>query len=163
PASIPSTANTTYTAVYTFRVEGPTAAPEPVSPVAYISSGQPVKHTDTGNFAALPPVQPPINATTLDKTVAFSGPNTVTYTLTLTSSSGVDVSLDRIVDTLPSSPADVTYVPGTSRFNGTPIANPVISGQTLTFTRLFTVPAGSSRSLVYQAHFPDVVGTYVNL
>jgi hypothetical protein len=162
PGSLPSTANTAYTAVYTFRVVGTSTTPTAVSPVAYISSGQPVKHTNTGNFANLPPVQPPVNATVLDKTVAFSGLNTVTYTLTVTNSAAVDISLDRIVDILPSSPADVTYVAGTALFDGTPISDPDISGQTLTFTNLFTIPARSSRTLVYQAHFPDISGTYTN-
>src|SRR5262249_22680915 len=62
PGSLTSTANTNYTAVYTFQVVGPTATPIAVSPVAYISSGTQVKHTDTGNFATLPPVQPPMLA-----------------------------------------------------------------------------------------------------
>jgi uncharacterized repeat protein (TIGR01451 family) len=163
PTLLISNADTPYTAVYTFRVVGTTDAPEPVSPVAYISSGARVNHTDTGNFADLPSVQPPENFTRLDKTVAFTGPNTVTYTVTLTNSSAVDVTLDRIVDILPSSPADVTYVAGTALFDGTPIADPAISGQTVTFTNLFSVPAGSSRSLVFQAHFPDIAGTYTNL
>jgi hypothetical protein len=62
PGSIGSTANSNYVAVYTFQVVGPTATPAAVSPVAYISSGNNVKHTDTGNFATLPPVLPPMLA-----------------------------------------------------------------------------------------------------
>jgi hypothetical protein len=162
PSSLPSTANTGYTAVYTFRVVRTTTTFIPVSPVAYISSGAQVKHTDTGSFASLPPIPPPTNVTTLAKSVAFSGPGTVTYMLTLTNPSTFDVSMDRFVDTLPSSPANVTYVAGTSLYNGVPIADPAISGQTLTWTNLFTVPAGSSRSLVFQAHFPSISGTYTN-
>ena len=46
----PSTADTNYTAVYTFQVVGPTGTVTNVSSVAYISSGGNVKHTDTGNF-----------------------------------------------------------------------------------------------------------------
>jgi hypothetical protein len=59
PALVTSTADTTYTAVYTFQVVGPTAAPTAVSPVTYISSGANVDHTTTGNFSTLPPIQPP--------------------------------------------------------------------------------------------------------
>ncbi len=59
PGSIMAAANTNYTAVYTFQVVGTTATPTAVSPVAYISSGGNVKHTDTGNFASLPPAPPP--------------------------------------------------------------------------------------------------------
>ena len=60
PGSIMSAANTNYTAVYTFQVVGTTTTPTAVSPVAYMfSNGGNVKHTDTGNFASLPPIQPP--------------------------------------------------------------------------------------------------------
>jgi hypothetical protein len=62
PGSITSTANSNYTAVYTFQVVGTTATPAAVSPVEDISSGNNVKHTDTGNFATLPPVRPPMLA-----------------------------------------------------------------------------------------------------
>jgi uncharacterized repeat protein (TIGR01451 family) len=58
PSAITSTANSSYTAVYTFRAVGTTATAMPASPVAYISSGANVKHTDTGSFASLPPIQP---------------------------------------------------------------------------------------------------------
>ncbi len=59
PGSIVSAANTNYTAVYTFQVVGTTATATAVSPTAYISSGANVKHTDSGTFGTLPPVQPP--------------------------------------------------------------------------------------------------------
>src|SRR5262245_7580973 len=77
PASITSTADTKYTAVYTFQVVGPTATPTGVSPVAYISSGSGVDHTTTGNFATLPPIQPPLLASPTLDTV----PSPVTVTL----------------------------------------------------------------------------------
>ena len=59
PGSIVSAADTNYTAVYMFQVVGTTATATVVSPAAYISSGGNVKHTDTGSFGTLPPVQPP--------------------------------------------------------------------------------------------------------
>jgi uncharacterized repeat protein (TIGR01451 family) len=52
-----SNANSSYTAVYTFVPVMATTMAIPVSPVAYIRSGNPIKHTDTGNFTALPPIQ----------------------------------------------------------------------------------------------------------
>jgi uncharacterized repeat protein (TIGR01451 family) len=165
PGSITSSANTNYTAVYTFRVEGTTTTSTPVSPEAYISSGNQIKHTDPSSIVSLPPIPPTTNATTLAKSATptvFSGAGTVTYTLTLTNSSAVEVSLDSFVDTLPSSPANVTYVAGSSTYNGAPISDPAISGQTLTWTNLFRLPANSSRSLVFHAHVPAVPGDYTN-
>src|SRR5262245_35256719 len=90
PSSIISSANTNYTAVYTFQVVGPTATSTNVSPTAYISSGGNVKHTDTGNFAALPPVPPPqlaspdlITAPTPDAVTLGPTPVTLTDTAVL--------------------------------------------------------------------------------
>src|SRR5262249_21427851 len=95
PGSITSTANSNYIADYTFEVAGPTATPAAVSPVAYISSGNNVKHTDTGNFATLPPVQPPmlasptLNAAPTPATVTL-GTNSVTLTDTASLAGGVN-------------------------------------------------------------------------
>src|SRR5262245_24407982 len=103
PASITSTADSNYTAVYTFQVVGLTATPAAVSPVAYISSGTNVKHTTTANFATLPPVQPPMlasstlttaptpatvtlgtNSVTLNDTASLAGGVNPTGTITFT-------------------------------------------------------------------------------
>ncbi|MDX1546070.1 MAG: hypothetical protein R3247_03735, partial [Rhodothermales bacterium] len=84
--TFPNAAASDYTAVYTFRAAGITAAPDSVSPVGYIQSGNPIKHTDTGNFATLEPIQPADNTTTLAKSASVDtliGSGTVTYTLTL--------------------------------------------------------------------------------
>ena len=73
---ITSTADTDYTAVYTFRIVGITSGPTPVSSAGYISSGQQTKHTDDSSLAVLPPIQPTVNALgyTLDRlTVRWSG------------------------------------------------------------------------------------------
>ncbi len=52
-----------YTATYKFRVDGTTSSPANVSPIGYINSGNPIKHTDTGNFATLETVKEPIELT----------------------------------------------------------------------------------------------------
>src|SRR5262245_35201833 len=113
PGSITSTADSNYTAVYTFQAVGPTATPAAVSPVAYISSGTNVKHTDTGNIATLPPVQPPMlasptlttaptpatvplgtNSVTLNDTASLAGgvnpTGTITFTLVAPDGTTVD-------------------------------------------------------------------------
>jgi uncharacterized repeat protein (TIGR01451 family) len=63
--------------------------------VAYISSGNNVKHTDTGNFATLPPVQPPmlasptLNTAPTPATVPL-GANSVTLNDTASLAGGVN-------------------------------------------------------------------------
>jgi uncharacterized repeat protein (TIGR01451 family) len=108
PGSITSRADSNYSAVYTFQVVGPTATSTAVSPVAYISSGTQVKHTDTGNFATLPSIQPPmlpsptlpsiqppmlpsptLNTTSTPATVTL-GTNSVTLTDTASLADGVN-------------------------------------------------------------------------
>lgn len=155
-----------YTAVYRFRAVRTTTLDAAVSPVGYIQSGANLrKHTDTGNFASLPPVTPTENRLVLTKAVSATslpGAATVTYTLTLTNSSTVEILLDRIVDVLPNSPAAVTYVSNTSQYNSVGIPNPTISGQTLTWSGPFSIPANSSRTLTFQANIPGTAGTYTN-
>jgi len=156
--------STDYTIVYTFVATATTVAPTTISPISQISSGTQVKHNDTGS-GSLAPIQPTVNNLSLGKSAS---PNvlplggTTTYTVTLTNTGTVPATLDDLVDVLPSSPAAVSYVPGSARFNGSAIADPYISGQTLTFLNLFTVPAGGTSTLTYQATIPATLGTYIN-
>jgi hypothetical protein len=168
-ASITSSSDTSYTATYQFRAIGTTATPTEVDPTAFISSGTQTKHTDPNTFPTTGtgvPVPSPVNTTTIAKSVTPTTLTTagqVTYTLTLTNSSAsVDVSMDQFVDTMPSSPASVTYVAGSSTYNGSAITDPVSSGQTLTWYGYFTVPHSSSVSLVFKATIPSTHGTYSN-
>ncbi|RAM48522.1 MAG: hypothetical protein C6Y22_27225 [Hapalosiphonaceae cyanobacterium JJU2] len=156
---------TNYTIIYTFVATGMTSTPTGISPVTQISSGTQIKHNDTGAFSSLTPIQPTLNKTTLSKSVSATTlptGGTVTYTITLNNIGSSSVTLDDIVDVLPSTPGTVTYIPGSAKFNGNAIANPNISGQTLTFLGLFTVPAGGTSTLTYQATVPNTVGTYTN-
>jgi uncharacterized repeat protein (TIGR01451 family) len=159
-----NSSSTNYTIVYTFIATGSTVAPTTVSPISQISSGTQIKHNDTGT-GALSPIPPTVNNLTLSKS---ANPNTlpvggtVTYTITLSNNGTVPVTLDDIVDVLPSTPGLVSYVAGSAKFNGSAIADPIISGQTLTFFNLFTAPAGSTSTLTYQATVPNTLGTYIN-
>ncbi|HMO02159.1 MAG TPA: hypothetical protein PKD37_00385 [Oligoflexia bacterium] len=63
---------------------------------------------------------------------------------------------------MPSIPANATYVPNSSAFNGSPIANPFITGQILDWYGLFTIPAGGTRTLTYDVVIPSDIGSYVN-
>ena len=155
-----------YTMVATYLVQGPTSTPTAVSPVAFIDSGTQIKHTDTGKFASsFPPIGTTSNSLTLSKLTSSSvlpTGGTPTYTLRATNSSSSSVTLDNLVDTLPSAPASVSYVSGSSKFNGSAIADPVISGNTLTWTNIFSIPANGTSDLTFQATVPNTAGTYTN-
>lgn len=159
----------THTEVYRFAATGTTATPSAVSPTGYISSGSPIKHTDTGGFASLSPIPPASNTLSMGLLANGVSPadispagGTVTYTVRLTNSGANDATMDDFVDTLASTPAPVGYVPGSSRFNGAAIPDPGISGQVLTWNGTFLVPANSTRDLTFQVAFPGTPGTYAN-
>jgi uncharacterized repeat protein (TIGR01451 family) len=157
--------NSCYQTVYTFIATDTTSINTTVLPVNHINSGGTnMKHTGTYS-QTIAPVQPASNTTTLSKSasptslpVGYS-PRTTTYTVTVSNAGAVDVSLDQFKDTLP---AGASYVTNSSTFNGSSISEPIISGQVLTWTGAFTVPAGGSRTLVYQVSIPNSVGTYSN-
>ncbi len=164
PAGLGSS-DTDYTSVFNFRIVNTTGTSVPVSPIGYISSGTQIKHTDTGNFLSLLPILPAINTTLLAKTVtptALATGGIATYKVRLSNSGIYDVQLDRIVDVLPSSPANATYIAGSSTFNGVAIPDPNITVQTLTYGGTFVVPAGTFRDLVYRVTIPNIGGSYVN-
>ncbi len=155
----------TYSIKYTFLATATTSSNTSLSPINEISSGNPIKHTDTSSWANLRQLGSTNNTTTLTKSVNVSqltGASRVTYTITLNNSGTVPVTLDDIKDVLPSSPVNATYVAGSAKFNGITIANPTISGQDLTFFNLFTVPANGSSTLTYQADIPSTLGIYTN-
>lgn len=155
-----------YTEVATYLVQGSTSVPTPVSPVAFIGSGTQIKHTDTSKFASsFPPIGATSNALTLSKLTSVSvlpAGGTTTYTLRASNSSSSSVSLDNFVDTLPSTPAAVSYVAGSSKFAGSSIPDPTISGHTLTWTSVFTVPANGTADLTFTASIPNTPGAYTN-
>src|SRR5215471_17518692 len=164
-AAIPASASD-YTMVATYVVQGTSSTPTPVSPVAFIGSGTQIKHTDTSKFASsFPPVGTTSNAVTISKLASASvlpTGGTVTYTLRATNTSSSNVSLDNFVDTLPSTPAAVSYVAGSSKFVGSSIADPVISGSSLTWSGTFIVPANGTADLTFTASIPNTAGTYTN-
>lgn len=92
---------------------------------------------------------------------ALVGAN-VTYTLRLTNTGSSPYTVTDFVDTPPTSPAAPVYVANSSAFNGTPIANPVQAGGTLTWTNTFTVPGGQTRDLTYTLTMPSAPGAYIN-
>jgi len=162
---VTGSSNTAYTAVYKFRAEGSASGPTQVSPVGYIASGSQIKHTSNLDLSTIPPIYPAVAAARLLKSVSpgeLFAPGTVTYTLAVTNQSSIDMFMDSFVDSLPTSPGAVTYVPGSSLFNGTGVLDPVLSGNVLAWTGAFAVPAMTTRSLTFQASVPGAGGAYLN-
>jgi uncharacterized repeat protein (TIGR01451 family) len=160
-----SASATEYVAVYRFRAVSMTTAPTTISPISYISSGSPIKHTTTGNYGSIPPMLPTDNRLTIGKQSSVAGlfgAGTVGFTISATNSGTVEAILEDFVDTLPANPAALSYVGGSSRFNGVSINDPVVSGSTLTWVGTFTLPAGGSRALTFNVSVPGVSGTYTN-
>jgi len=83
----------------------------------------------------------------------------VTYTLSATNSGTYDVSLDSFNDVLPTG---VTYVANSTTFNNSNFADPYISGSNLIWSSTFIIPAGTTRTLIFQATLPATPGTYTN-
>lgn len=161
----------TYVATYTFTAQDTISAPAATNATGYILSGQSMKHTQVGGSAGNP-TPPPISPTTGNALVVSSFSNivslppvsggTVTYTVRLTNSGTADVTVGDIVDTLPTSPAALSYVAGSAVFNGVALADPSITGSRLTWSGSFTIPAGGSRDLTFRAQVPGISGTYTN-
>ncbi|HET9653568.1 MAG TPA: hypothetical protein VFP36_15320, partial [Usitatibacter sp.] len=164
--SLASGSTTHYVATYYFRAMGGTTSTTELSPLVDIASGTQMKHTDTTKGAygsGLLPIEPASNSLLLAKLVSAATlpaqGGTVTYTLRLTNSGGSPASIDDFVDTLP---AGAAYVNNSSTFAGVAIANPFVSGQTLTWNAPFSVPAGGTADLVFQATLPGTPNLYTN-
>ncbi len=158
---------TSYVATYYFRAVATTTSPTALSPIAYVDTATSHTSTTSGVYSTgLLPMDPATNTLTMAKLVntatlpAVGG--TVSYTLRLTNTSAYALSVDDIVDTLPTAPAAATYVSNSSTLNGAAYGNPSISGSTLTWTGPFSIPAASSRDLVFQVTIPGTAGLYPN-
>lgn len=164
-----------YRAVYTFKIIGRSATPASVIPIAQISSGTQIKHTDIGSFTApsADTSAATVNAAlskTASTTSVISGSDTI-YSYTLTASNkGAAAVIDEIVDT-PSS--GLAYVAGSARWNGAATTEPaksVADPTKLIFPGPFSLAAGTvgtptTRTLTYQLKIATCsIGTfnYVN-
>lgn len=159
--SFPSSADSHYVATYSFRPILTTASSVPLSPVSYLASGTKIKHTPLDSIAGAS--FPASNFTRLTKSVSHATlpaqGGTVTYTLSAINTGSLPVTMDSFVDTLP---ADAVYVSGTTTFNNVSFPDPSISGSTLEWSSFFTIPAGATRSLIFQATLPAMPATYTN-
>ncbi|MBK5276635.1 MAG: DUF11 domain-containing protein [Desulfuromonadales bacterium] len=165
--NVPASSTSHYIATYYFRAIGTTGVSTSLSPVSYLASGSQIKHTSLTNGAyssgSLPPISSAQASVLLTKTVSHATLPTqggrVTYTVNATNSGLDNTTLDSFIDVLP---AGASYVNGSTTFNGAAFADPGIVGTTLTWSSLFTVPAGTTRSLVFQVDLSATPGTYTN-
>ena len=143
--------NITYAATYQFHALTVTSTNTPVSPITYCSQGQSSTHTLTTSYGSFLPIQTPANTTVLSKqanvTQIYTN-ETVAYTIVVTNSGPNAVTLDELVDTLPSG---MSYVTGSSRFNGAVVLDPAVSNNVLTWSETYVVSSNSSSALVFQA------------
>ena len=151
-----------YQADYWVRAVAVTTSNTPVSPVSYLNNGGgTINHVQESALLALPPVIPTTNLTVMTSLVSSTQLYTnevATFTLQFSNSSAVDVTIDRVVDTLP---AGFSYVSNSCSFNGASILNPSASGQVFTWSQTYVVPAGTSRSFAFQAT-PTIGGYATN-
>jgi len=141
-----------YQADYWFRIVAATTSNTPANPVNFLNNGGgSVNHTPVSSLLALPPLPSPTNLTVMTPLTNFAQlytNETVTISLRFTNFSAADVTMDRVVDTLP---PGFVYVSNSCTFGGVPVLNPTVSGQLFTWSQDYFVAAGSSRNFVFQA------------
>jgi hypothetical protein len=159
-----------YTATYTFRIIGSSAVPAAVVPIAQISSGTQIKHTDLASISSstlgtdTATVAVTVTKVTSPTVQVADGISTFSYTVTL-ANAGSAVTLDFITDTRS---AGLEYVPGSGVFNGSATSDPTaVSGdsESLVFSGPFPLNAGTSgspstRTLTYQMRVPTCAETF---
>ena len=141
---------------YTFRAVAEASGTTPYNGEGFFGTGNnsTMEHSSLTTGVTLPAVAPPTNSTTVSLFANVSQLYTneiITYTIRLTNSSPLNVSLDTIKDTLPNG---FSYVAGSSRYNGSSISDPVTSGQNLIWSGTYDIPGSSPRDLVFQATPP---------
>lgn len=143
-----------YEATYTFKIIGTTQAAISLSPIAQISSGTQIKHTD---MTSIPSNTLTTNSVTIAATVTksiatattqTSGKTNLNYTITLANQNASNsLTFDEIVDT---PDTGLAYVANSVRVAGAVSAEPVTdSAGKLIFSQPITVAASSSVAITY--------------
>lgn len=159
-ASVPALAGTNrqyYTATYTFRVIGSAANIAPIIPIAMISSGTQVKHTDVGGLPTGGTSSVDLRSPSVDLTVTKNvnpttvvnsdGTTTMRYSISLRNGGSDVLVIDEVVDTPDS---ELSYVAGTAQFNGVAMRDPGRSGTaSIAFSGPLSLPANSTRVITY--------------
>jgi hypothetical protein len=159
-----------YTATYTFRIIGSSAVPAAVVPIAQISSGTQIKHTDLASISSstlgtdTATVAVAVTKVTSPTVAVADGISTFSYTVTF-ANTGSAVTLDYLTDTRS---AGLEYVPGSGVFNGSATSDPTIvpgDSESLVFSGPFPLNAGTSgspstRTLTYQMRVPTCAESF---
>ena len=161
---------------YKFRVISRAASATSIKPIAQISSGTQIKHTDIAGSSSgtINTTAAPISFT-VTKSAALPSPlveenvggtlySLVNYTVTITNTSGSGTNrIDQIVDTPGSG---VLFKTGTARAGGTTISDPIkitsensLNPQPLHFIGPFSITSGTPLLITYQMHVPKTVST----
>lgn len=149
-----------YEAVYVFRIKGPVSGSAQVIPIAQISSGTQIKHTDISgitsdtdsSFTVATPVNVDVGkavSTTATDSDSADGRYEFDYTLTFTNTSSNQISLDQVVDDFDSGVEFFQAVDAEFHSNPIPDAPVVNSDGNLVFQGPFDIPGNSSRTLTY--------------
>ena len=165
-STLPGTARKYYyRATYTFKIIGPVSGTVQAIPIAQISSGTQIKHTDvtsiTNDAGSSLSISSPV-AVGVSKTVSptitdTGGVKKLNYTVSFTNTSS-SVVLDEIVDE-PS--AGLTFTTGSAQFNGSAISDPVTNSDgNLVFQGPFTISSGATETLTYQMTSSCSSGTF---
>jgi hypothetical protein len=153
--ALASTNRQYYRAVYTFRVIGAAAASAPIIPIAMISSGTQIKHTDVAGISggSVDVTAPAVNLTVTKNvspvtTVNSDGTTSFDYTVTLVNGGNQTLVIDEVIDT---PDAALTYKSGTAKFNAATIEDPGKVGTTqLGFSGPMSLPANTQRTITYK-------------
>jgi uncharacterized repeat protein (TIGR02543 family) len=138
-----------YEAVYTFRIVGPVSSSLQALPIAQISSGTQIKHTDVEAVASQGgstlEISTPVTVDVTKSVAATVRSDGLTrfldYTVTLNNTS-TEVALDRLID---EPPAGLSFSSGSALFRGAAIPDPVArSSGELVYQGPFSVPNGAS-------------------
>jgi hypothetical protein len=143
-----------YEATYTFRIIGTTQAAISLSPIAQISSGTQIKHTD---MSGIPSNTLTTNSVTIAASVTksiatattqTSGKTNLNYTITLANQNASNsITFDNVIDT---PDTGLAYVANSVRVAGAVTAEPVSdSAGHLIFSQPITVAASSSVAITY--------------
>lgn len=159
-ASAPNDKSFYYDATYTYRILGAASVAADLTPVAQIASGTQMKHTDVSSISSAGTTTISVSSPTINLAVTKSvastatvanGQTTFRYTISLANSGSSPLSVDQVTDDPDNA---LSYRSGTATFNSASILDPSWSadGTYLTFSGPFSVPANSTKTIVYDLY-----------
>lgn len=145
-----------YEATYVFRIRGPVSGTVQAIPIAQISSGTQIKHTDISgitadsdsSFTVSTPVNVDVSKNASTSVSGSDGSKEFTYTITLQNDSSNAISLDQIVD---DPDAGLSFKASSATYNSVSTGDATANSDGhLIFQGPFAIPANSSRELTYK-------------